>query len=82
MPDEQPRIAKEQSTAAEALIGLDFTDDEREMMLEGLGWRLGGYRELRQVSLPNSVPPALLFDPRPPGFTPPISAARPAPARV
>jgi Asp-tRNA(Asn)/Glu-tRNA(Gln) amidotransferase A subunit family amidase len=82
MPDEQPRITKEQSAAAEALIGLDFTDDEREMMLEGLGWRLGGYRELRQVSLPNSVPPALLFDPRPPGFTPPINAAPLAPAPV
>jgi Asp-tRNA(Asn)/Glu-tRNA(Gln) amidotransferase A subunit family amidase len=80
MPDEQPPVTKEQSAAAEALIGLRFTDDEREMMLEGLGGYRQGYEELRQIAPANSVPPALLFDPRPPGFTLLAGRLKPAPA--
>ena len=52
---------------AEKLAGLEFTPEEREMMVEGLNGRLEAYEQIRAVDIPNHVPPALLFDPQPPG---------------
>ncbi len=54
---------------AETLAGLDFSDAERELMLEGVNDLKADYAALREVPLPNSVSPALHFDPRPAGFT-------------
>ena len=53
---------------AETLAGLEFTDAERELMLEGVNDLKADYAALREVPLPNSVSPALHFDPRPTGF--------------
>lgn len=52
---------------AERVAGLEFTPEEREMMLEGLERNLDAYRRLRLVDIPNSVPPALHFEPQLPG---------------
>ncbi len=52
---------------AEAVMGLEFTDDERELMLQGLNRNLAAYETLRSVTIPNSVPPAVMFDPVLPG---------------
>jgi Asp-tRNA(Asn)/Glu-tRNA(Gln) amidotransferase A subunit family amidase len=52
---------------AEIVAGLDFTEEEREMMLRGLNRNLRAYEALREQPIPNSVPPALLFDPMLPG---------------
>jgi Asp-tRNA(Asn)/Glu-tRNA(Gln) amidotransferase A subunit family amidase len=41
--------------------------DEREMMLNGLNRNLNSYRQIREVDIPNSVHPALVFDPVLPG---------------
>ncbi len=49
--------------AAEKIAGLEFTPQERAMMLRDLTDNLASYRELRKVELPNSVSPALLFKP-------------------
>jgi Asp-tRNA(Asn)/Glu-tRNA(Gln) amidotransferase A subunit family amidase len=54
--------------AAEKLIGLSFTDAKRDSMLDGLKDQLGNYESLRKVSLANSVPPAILFNPIPVGM--------------
>jgi len=53
---------------AEQLAGLEFTDDERDLMLAGLEEQRSSYRRLRTVALANSVPPAvsLRISPRPP----------------
>ena len=48
---------------AETLAGLEFTDAERELMLEGVNDLKADYASLREVPLPNSVSPALHFDP-------------------
>jgi len=48
---------------AETVAGLEFTDAERDLMLEDLSDNLEGYRRLRAVSIPNEVRPALSFDP-------------------
>lgn len=41
------------------------------MMLQGLEGNLRSYAALREVEIPNEVPPALLFDPAPPHRRPP-----------
>jgi Asp-tRNA(Asn)/Glu-tRNA(Gln) amidotransferase A subunit family amidase len=55
--------------AAEKIAGLHFTRQERKMMLRDLKENLANYLKMRQVSLPNSVPPALHFSPVVPGMT-------------
>ena len=49
------------------MAGLDFTDDEREMMLAGLNRNLESYAALREVRVENHVTPAVQFDPTLPG---------------
>jgi Asp-tRNA(Asn)/Glu-tRNA(Gln) amidotransferase A subunit family amidase len=60
-------ITKEMISACENIAGLEFTDAEREMMVQGLNQTLEGYQALRTVELPNSVFPAISFDPVLPG---------------
>lgn len=54
--------------SAEKLIGLNFTDAERDSMLTGLNSQLKNYEEMRKVELNNSIPPAILFNPIPVGM--------------
>lgn len=53
---------------AEKLAGLEFTDAERELMVEGVNEALEDYEKLHAVAIDNSVPPALKFDPVLPGM--------------
>jgi Asp-tRNA(Asn)/Glu-tRNA(Gln) amidotransferase A subunit family amidase len=53
---------------AETLIGLTFTQAERDSMRDGLNDQRENYRNIRTVHLENSVGPALVFDPIPKGF--------------
>ncbi len=68
---------------AEKLIGLEMTASERDLMLAGLEDLRRGYEALRGVPLPNSVPPAIRFDPamagaaEPPVYPPAPPAAAP-----
>lgn len=48
---------------AERLIGLEFSPEERDLMLPELQDQLVAYQKLRAVDLPNHVTPALLFNP-------------------
>ncbi|MFQ5703843.1 MAG: amidase family protein [Gemmatimonadales bacterium] len=61
------KITKAMIAGAEGVAGLEFTDEERELMVRGLNRNLAAYEQLREVDLPNSVPPALIFDPVLPG---------------
>ena len=65
--EEEPQITSEMIADAEAIAGLEFTDEEREMMRRNLDRNLRSYVALREVEIPNDVPPALLFDPLMPG---------------
>ncbi len=60
-------ITRETLAAAEELAGVRFTDAQRDLMLKGVADLRDDYVHRRQVSLANDVPPALRFDPRPPG---------------
>ncbi|HZD05409.1 MAG TPA: hypothetical protein VE173_10835, partial [Longimicrobiales bacterium] len=64
---EAPEVTKEMVEEAEKVAGVEFTDEEREMMLRGLDDNLEAYRALREQSIPNSVPPAIRFEPDLPG---------------
>ncbi|MBI1730467.1 amidase [Candidatus Acetothermia bacterium] len=69
-PKLKPKVNPEQIQAAEQIIGLKFTDSERELMLEELSERLEQYKKLREISLGNNVPPALHFNPNLDGVKP------------
>lgn len=49
---------------AEPLIGLAFTDEERQAMLASMQRRVAEYASLRAPHLPNALTPAFQFDPR------------------
>jgi len=67
--DEDPRpISKQVIAEAEKLVGLTFTDAERDSMIEDLSEYLGSYDTLRMVKLENSIPPAIAFTPTLPGM--------------
>jgi Asp-tRNA(Asn)/Glu-tRNA(Gln) amidotransferase A subunit family amidase len=69
---EEPEITAETVAAAESVAGLDFTPEQREMLLSGLRANRDRYRAVRELELPNSVPPALHFDPLPPWRSVPV----------
>ena len=54
--------------AAESIVGVAYTDRERLQILEALESQLLATKARREVTLSNSVPMALRFDPRLPGF--------------
>lgn len=65
--EDRPAITPAVIAEAEKTAGLSFTPEERELMAAGLRSNLEAYRKLRRVELANQVPPALRFDPVPPG---------------
>lgn len=62
--------------AAEELAGLTFDESERAMMVDGLKRTQARIAALHKVELPNSLSPALVFDPLPPGKHPPREPKR------
>jgi Asp-tRNA(Asn)/Glu-tRNA(Gln) amidotransferase A subunit family amidase len=66
--DNEKRITKQIVEEASKLIGLDFTDAERDSMLDNLNSLLSNYDSVRSIKLENSVPPAVIFNPLPLGF--------------
>lgn len=52
----------------EKLIGLRFTETERDSMYEGVKDYINNYKNIRQIDLNNSVMPSLLFNPLPDSF--------------
>lgn len=65
-------------SAAQQLYGLHFNVAQQQEMLKALAEQRHAYRELRNVVLPNNVPPALVF--RPQGV--PVWVGNPGPAAV
>jgi Asp-tRNA(Asn)/Glu-tRNA(Gln) amidotransferase A subunit family amidase len=49
--------------AYEKIIGLEFTPQERKMMLESIENDAEGYQRLRSIDIPNSLAPVLVFNP-------------------
>jgi Asp-tRNA(Asn)/Glu-tRNA(Gln) amidotransferase A subunit family amidase len=72
---------------AQKLYGLEFNEAKRDSMLENLAEQFENYGKIRAIALPNSVPPAILFNPIPVGFQfekvrKPFKASSPAKIKV
>ncbi|MEE9554989.1 MAG: amidase [candidate division Zixibacteria bacterium] len=61
-------INKKTVAGSEKIMGLEFTDSERDSLIEDLQDNLEFYQAMRTVNIPNSVAPALLFNPIPAGM--------------
>ncbi len=70
-------ITVETIASAEEVAGLHFDPAERELMLDGLKQQEQRIEALHKVTLANSVSPAIVFDPRPPGRKVPEARHRP-----
>lgn len=58
-------------SAAERVLGVDYTEAERLQMIEAVALQIGRAQALRAAGIANSVHTASRFDPRLPGFTTP-----------
>lgn len=61
-------ILKEDIHGAERLIGLEWTPEERDSMVDDLADNLESYEKLRDVPIENHIPLSLQFNPVPVGF--------------
>ena len=64
---EESPVSRADIDKAERIIGVRFTDAEKDSMLSDLVESLESYAALREVDIANSVPPALRFEPMPVG---------------
>ena len=62
------KITKEMIENAAAIADVPIADEYKEMMLENLNDQAKGYQEIFKLHIPNSVDPALVFDPALPGM--------------
>ncbi len=77
-----PALARQTLSEAERILGLEFTDAERDLMLQDVAEARAGLGRLRAVGLANDVPPALGFRPLAGGEVPPPQEPRTRPSRV
>ncbi|MFL5595283.1 MAG: amidase [Gemmatimonadaceae bacterium] len=70
-------ITVETIASAEEVAGLHFDPAERELMLDGLKQQEQRIEALHKVSLPNSLSPAIVFNPLPAGKKVPLEPRRP-----
>ena len=59
-----PKVTSDMVQRAEWVSGLEFSDDQRTLMLDDLNRRFDGIQSLREVQIGNGVPPALNFLPQ------------------
>lgn len=62
--DEESPITTDHVAAAETIVGLSFTEEERKLLVENLNENLDQYEAMREQDLPNARAPASTFDPR------------------
>jgi Asp-tRNA(Asn)/Glu-tRNA(Gln) amidotransferase A subunit family amidase len=63
-----PKITPEMIDAAATIVGITLTSEQKAMMLDGLNSQCKSVAAIRELHLPNSVAPAYIFDPVPPGM--------------
>jgi Asp-tRNA(Asn)/Glu-tRNA(Gln) amidotransferase A subunit family amidase len=67
-PPTTPKITPEMIDAAAAIVGITVTAEQKAKMLDGLNSQRESAAAIRNLHLPNSVAPAYVFDPVPPGM--------------
>ncbi len=73
--DSLPPITPEMLDAAASIAGIVLTAEQKVMMLEGVTAQRKGLQPIRDLHMPNSVAPAVVFDPLPVGYTFPAKPA-------
>jgi len=63
-------LSSKNISSAEKFIGLEFTQAEKDSMLEGLQDAIKDYNSIQNYPISNDISPAYLFNPLPYGFTP------------
>src|ERR1035437_6677225 len=76
------RVSKDQLKAALEILGLDFTEAQRDQMLQGVNRALSGYEALRKIDIPLDTEPAYHFRPSLPGKEPKARASKFFPTKV
>lgn len=66
-------ITAETIACAEEIAGITLNEEQRAELVEDLKQHVENYISVRELALPNNVPPALMFDPRMSGTRPPSS---------
>ncbi|WPP49270.1 amidase [Catalinimonas niigatensis] len=69
-PRPSEKISKADIQAAQKLIAMDFEEWEIDTMMKDLNGNAENYAFMHQYQLKNEVPPALVFNPTPQGFSP------------
>lgn len=64
-------ITTEDIAHAERILGLQFTEAQGDSMIDGLAQNRNHYESIRSFNLDNDIPPSLLFNPIPVGFSVP-----------
>ena len=64
------------------ISGLEFTEDERQQMLNGLNQNLARYEDLRKIAIDDAVAPPMYYSPLVPGVRSSPVAARSMARRV
>jgi Asp-tRNA(Asn)/Glu-tRNA(Gln) amidotransferase A subunit family amidase len=64
----KPKITKDMIDAAAEIADVKIADEYKEMMLDDLNNAAKGYESIYALHMPNSVAPALIFDPVLPGM--------------
>ena len=81
-PEPPMRITKDQLHDALEILGLDFTEEQRDMMLPGVNRALANYEALRKIDIPLDTEPAFHFRPALPGKEPKPRLSRFTPTRA
>jgi Asp-tRNA(Asn)/Glu-tRNA(Gln) amidotransferase A subunit family amidase len=66
--EKSSELNKNHIKSAEKIIGIDFTDTERDSLLDELAFAKEGLNAIRETEILNSISPKLIFDPRPVNF--------------
>lgn len=64
----QTQITDQQVFSAQSIMGLEFSESQRDSMLDELHDNLKYYEQMRDIFIGNEVVPALYFNPLPIGF--------------
>jgi Asp-tRNA(Asn)/Glu-tRNA(Gln) amidotransferase A subunit family amidase len=68
--DQPAEIKRTDVMVAEKIFDLTFSDMERDSLLKDLQDNREAYTKIRDISIPNEIPPAILFNPIPANFKP------------
>lgn len=73
--EKQNTITRAMIAEAEKIIGLQFSEERRDSLLDEVNGNLQNYAAVRAVPLANSVSPAFVFNPIPAGITFPAKSS-------